>query len=218
MTSFAEFALQRLPTPPARVLEIGCGKDGGVVEELARAGFDTIGVDPEAPDGRRFRRIPFEAFEEADEFDAVVASRVLHHVELLEPVLDKIVRLAPLLIVEEFAWERMNAPTQEWYERHRRELEERGAEPRGPADLDEWRARHSDLHPATVVLRELETRFAERFREERPYFYLWLKDPATEEVEAGLIAAGSIQPIGLRYVGVRLPSGSARPDPREIVG
>jgi hypothetical protein len=214
VTTFAEFALSHLPPAPARVLEVGCGEEGGVVDELSRAGYDVLGVDPEAPGGSRFRRIRFEAYEETAPFDAVVASRVLHHVGLLEPVLDKIAGLAPLLIVEEFAWERIDAPTEEWYKRHRRELEARGEEPRGPASLDEWRTRHPDLHPATVVLRELETRFHERFREERPYFHLWLRNPATEAIETALIARGSIQPIGLRYVGVRLPNGSARPDPR----
>jgi hypothetical protein len=214
LTSFLEFALKHLPPAPARVLEVGCGKEGGVVDALVDAGYDAVGVDPEAPYESRFRRVPFEAFEETAPFDAVVASRVLHHVKLLEPVLDRIARLAPLLIVEEFAWERIDGPTEDWYERHRRELEARGDGPRGPASLDEWRSRHLDLHPASVVLRELETRFQERFREERPYFYLWLRMPATEQIEAELIARGSIQPIGLRYVGVRLPNGSVRPDPR----
>jgi hypothetical protein len=203
VTGFLEFVLGRLPPAPARVLEVGCGKEGGVVRELVRAGYDAVGVDPEAPAGSRFKRIPFEELEETETFDAVVASRVLHHVELLEPVLDKIAQLAPLLIVEEFAWERIDAPTQEWYEAHRRRLEATGEEPRGPAGLDEWRRRRPDLHPATVVLRELERRFEQRFREELPYFYLWLKHPATEGLEAALIARGAIQPIGLRYVGVR---------------
>ena len=217
MPSFVEFVLGRLPRVPARVLEIGCGHEGGVVPDLRDAGFDAIGVDPEALDDTPFKRIPFESFEDEQGFDAIVAGRVLHHVEGLEPVLDKIVRLAPLLVIEEFAWERIDMPTQAWYERHRRELEVGGAGPRGPVDLDEWRARHTDLQPATVVLRELETRFQEHFREERPYFYRWLRHPPTEALEAELIARGEIQPIGVRYVGVRPAAGAARPDPRDAV-
>lgn len=203
MTSFAGFVLGQLPPPPGRVLEVGCGPEGGVVEELAHAGYDAVGVDPDAPAGGRFRRVSFEDFDDTEPFDAAVASRVFHHVGPLERVLDKLARLTPLLIVEEFAWERMDAPTQEWYEAHRRKLEEQGADPEGPADLDEWRARHLDLHPASLVLRELERRLATRLLEERPYFYRWLKHPPTEAVEAELIAAGAIQPIGLRYVGSR---------------
>jgi SAM-dependent methyltransferase len=201
--SFVAFVLARLPPGRARVIEIGCGPEGGVVDALVRAGHDVVGVDPDAPEGGRFRRVEFEDLEEGGTFDAAVASRVLHHVRALGPVLDKIARLAPLLVVEEFAWERIDPPTQEWYETHRRSLAARGMDPRGPAELDEWRKRHPDLHPASTVLRELETRFEERFLEERPYFYRWLHDPGTQAVEAALIASRAIQPIGLRYVGVR---------------
>jgi len=203
VTSFAAFALAHLPPPPARVVEIGCGTEGGGVAKLAQAGYQARGIDPEAPAGNRFSRVSFEEYEAAETFDAAIASRVLHHVRPLGPVLDKIARLAPLLIVEEFAWERIDGPTQAWYEGHRRRLEAQGIELRGPADLDEWRARHPDLHPASVVLRELERRFDELLLEERPYFYRWLRHPGTEPVEAELIAAGAIQPIGLRYVGAR---------------
>jgi SAM-dependent methyltransferase len=203
MTSFAEFALAQLPPAPARVLEVGCGTEGGVVEELARAGFEVLGIDPDAPAGARFRSVSLEEFDGDEPFDAAVAARVLHHMGPLETVLDKLARLAPLVVVEEFAWERIDPPTQAWYEAHRHELEAQGEEPQGPADLDEWRSRHTDLHPASVVLRELEARFATRLVEERPYFYRWLKHPPTEAVEAELIASGAIRPIGLRYVGVR---------------
>jgi hypothetical protein len=202
VTSFAAFALAHLPPAPARVLEVGCGDEGGIVDELVRAGFDPLGIDPEAPEGPRFRRVSLEDLDE-EPFDAAVAARVLHHVQALEPVLDKLARLAPLVIVEEFAWERIDRPTQEWYEAHRRELEAQGVDPHGPADLDEWRSRHVDLHPASSVLRELEARFTTRLLEDRPYFYRWLKHPPTEPVESELIAAGAIRPIGFRYVGVR---------------
>jgi hypothetical protein len=203
VTSFVEFVLGQLPPPPARVLEVGCGLEGGVVDKLAQAGYEALGIDPDAPAGSRFRRVSFEEFDETEPFDAAVASRVFHHVGSLDAVLDKLVRLAPLVIVEEFAWERIDAQTQAWYKAHRHALEAEGAEPRGPEDLDEWRLRHPDLHPASLVLRELERRLDTRFLEERQYFYRWLKHPPTEAVEAELIAAGAIQPIGLRYVGIR---------------
>jgi SAM-dependent methyltransferase len=212
VTSFLEFVLAELPPPPARVLEVGCGTEGGLVEALLGAGYQAVGVDPDAPDRPPFRQVPFEDFEESDTFDAAVASRVFHHVARLEPVLDKVAELAPLLVMQEFAWERIDVPTQRWYEAQRRRLEADGEDPSGPLELDEWRARHMDLHPATVVLRELESRYETQFLEERPYFHLWLEHPATEAVEAELIARGEIQPIGVRYTGVRL---SERPDPRD---
>ena len=36
------------------MLEVGCGDRGGVVRALVDAGYDTIGVDPRAPQGERF--------------------------------------------------------------------------------------------------------------------------------------------------------------------
>src|ERR1700755_52070 len=43
--NFATFVLDQLPPPPRRVLEIGCGREGGLVELLAARGYDVLGVD-----------------------------------------------------------------------------------------------------------------------------------------------------------------------------
>ena len=51
----------------------------------------------------------------SDRFDAVVASRSLHHVPDLALAVDKIAQLAPLLIVEEFAWDQLDERTAAWY-------------------------------------------------------------------------------------------------------
>ena len=50
---------------------------------------------------------------------------------------------------------------------------------------------------------EVDARYEERDFEWRPYFYLWLRGPASEALEASLIAAGAIRPIGFRYAGAR---------------
>ncbi|HEY7207489.1 MAG TPA: methyltransferase domain-containing protein [Gaiellaceae bacterium] len=199
---FIEFVLSYLPDRPAQVLEIGCGDEGGLVPELAHAGYDVLGIDPHAPDGPAYRRISLEELEEPARFDAVVASRVLHHVEPLDGGLDKLARLAPLLLVDDFAHERIDGPTRAWYEARYRELAANGPEPKAPADLGEWRWRHPGLHSGDAVLAALEPRYDALFSERRPYFYRWLRDPATERVERDLIAAGEIQAIGLRYAGV----------------
>src|SRR5690242_15603534 len=44
------FVAANLPSAPASVLEIGCGPLGGFVPAMNRAGYDAIGVDPEAPE------------------------------------------------------------------------------------------------------------------------------------------------------------------------
>lgn len=198
---FTAFALSHLPPPPARVLEVGCGPDGGITPALVAAGYDACAVDPRAPDGERFRRTTLEDLEEAS-FDAVVAERVFHHVHPLEEAADKVARMSPLLILDEFAWDRIDASTQDWYESQHRTLVAAGIEPKGPPDLDAWRAKHVEaLIPCGVVLRELRARFDEHLFEPRPYLYRWLNGPATETLERTLLAAGAIQPIGFRWIG-----------------
>jgi hypothetical protein len=184
------------------VLEVGCGYEGGVARELAASGYDVLAIDPEAPEGPLYRQITVEELDDPGPFDAAVAGRVLHHVHPLGPALDKLAGLAPLLILDEFAWNHMDEPTVNWYEAQHRLLVAAGRKPKGPPDLAEWRTRHSDLHPYETLRRELDSRFEERTFEWRPYFYRWLGGPATESLEEGLIQAGAIRPIGFRYAGV----------------
>ena len=203
---FTPFVLHHLPAPPARVLEVGCGEEGGVTPSLLEAGYDVLAIDPDAPEGPHYRQIALEELEEPQRFDAVVAGRVLHHVEPLAPALDKLVRLAPLLVLDEFASERLHGPTAEWYEAQFRVLAAAGRDPRAPSDLRSWRAHHQDeLHPSGVLLRELAARYDERHVEWRPYLYRWLGGPATEGLEQSLIDAGAIEAVGFRYVGVARP-------------
>jgi hypothetical protein len=211
---FAVYAKNQLPPPPARVLEVGCGREGGVAPELADAGYDVLAVDPEAPSGPLYRRVTLEELDDDGPFDAVVAGRVLHHVHPLGPALDKLRRIAPLLVLDEFAWNHMDEPTVEWYEGQHRVLLAAGRAPKGPADLEEWRARHTDLHPYETLRGELDARYEERHFEWRPYFYRWLEGPASESLEESLIAAGAIRPIGFRYAGVRTETARSSADER----
>lgn len=142
-----DFVLSQLPTVPARVLEVGCGK-GEMARALAAAGYEVVAIDPEAPDGPIFRRTTIEAFDEPGPFDAVVASLSLHHVHDLGGALDKLVRLlggAGQLVLNEFAWDRR--------------------EPMTP----EWKEEHAGLHGYGAMRAELDARFEEAFFEWRPY-------------------------------------------------
>lgn len=127
------------------MLEIGCG-EGDLARGMADAGYDVVAIDPEAPDGPIFRRTSIEVFAEPGPFDAVVASRSLHHVHELGAMLDKVLRLlrGPL-ILNEFAWDRR--------------------EPMTPA----WEEEHKGLHGYGGMRAELDVRFEERFFEWRPY-------------------------------------------------
>jgi hypothetical protein len=201
---FATFVFEQLPPPPLRILEIGCGREGGLVGPLAAAGYDVVGVDPHAPEGDRFRRTTFQAAR--DElaragFGAVVAGRVLHHVNPLDESLDLLASLAPLLVVDEFASNRIDAAAQDWYEGQHRMLRAAGADPYGPPSLDEWRERHPGLHTDDVLLPGLREHYEEQVLERVPYLYRWLEGPSSEALEQTLVGVGAFPAIGYRWSG-----------------
>jgi methyltransferase family protein len=198
---FTGFVLAHLPPAPARVLEVGCGSEGGVVPALVAAGYDALGIDPRAPEGPHFRTGDFRDVD--GEFDAVVAGRVLHHVRPLDAGLDRIAELGPALIVDEFAWDRIDAAAQDWYEGQHRMLSAAGAAPPGPPSLDEWRERHPDLHPHGVLLSALRARYDETAIEWLPYLHRWLGGPSSEGLEQTLVDVGALPAIGYRWAGVR---------------
>ena len=199
---FIDFVLDQLPPAPCRVLEVGCGRAGGLVARLVEAGYDATGVDPEAPEGERFVRARFEDVELGG-FEAIVAGRVLHHVRPLGEGLDRLAAVAPLLVVDEFAWELIDAAAQDWYEHQHRLLSLAGVEPPGPPSLDEWRVRHPDLHPSGMLLDALRERWRERELEWVPYLHRWLGGPASEGLESALVSAEAFPAIGYRWAGVR---------------
>lgn len=207
LRAFHAFAVSHLPDPPARVLEVGCGS-GEVALALAGDGYDVTAIDPRAPAGAIFRATRLEDFDDADGFDAVVASVSLHHVESLDAAFAKIaslVRPDGVLIFEEFAKERIVGRTARWYFHQRQALVDLNGEPELTADVDAWLAvwheRHAEVHPLEDLRRALDARFVERASEWTPYLYdHWLHD-AVEPLERELIDAGAIEPVGFRYVG-----------------
>jgi len=202
----AAFVYRHLPPPPGPVLEIGCGTDGGFVLELVARGYEALGVDPDAPEGDKFVRTTFQEARDVlleRDWVAVVAARVLHHVNPLEESLDQLAELAPLLIVDEFAPDLVAGAAQTWYEERYRLLRESGEDPHGPSDLDEWRDHHPGLHSHRRLLEALRRRYEERALEWMPYFHRWLRSPASEQAERAAIDAGMIPAIGYRWVGGR---------------
>jgi Methyltransferase domain len=197
---FLPFALRRLPPAPARVLEVGCGDEGGLVAELVGRGYDAFGVDPRAPADERFVRASFEeaaAQLRREPWDVVLAARVLHHVEPLDGGVALLAQLAPLLLVDEFAPDRVVGAAQAWYEQRWREVP--GAQ--GPQSIDEWRARHGGLHPHDRVLAALRDYYEEQELEWTPYFHRWLRLPELEAEERAAIEAGEIAAVGWRWAG-----------------
>ena len=205
----SEFVSEQLPQAPARVLEVGCGH-GELARTLAAEGYEVTAIDPEAPEGFLFRRVTIDEFEEPGPFDAVVASRSLHHVEDLGGGLDKIAALlrpGGVVVVDEFAWDRLDEATSDWYYGQLRARaaagQHEGIPPSLEACREEWKREHSDLHGFDALRRELGRRFEERYFAWAPYLYRYLGSATAAGLEQALIDAGAIQPVGFRYVGAR---------------
>jgi SAM-dependent methyltransferase len=212
------FVRAELPPTPATVLEMGCGLLGGFVPALLDAGYQAVGVDPEAPEGPDYRQIEIEHHEPLHPVDCVVASLSLHHVVELDAALDQLQALlvpGGVLVVVEWAWERFDEATAQWcfarlaspapgaepgwLHRH----QERWAASGKPWDgyLRDW-ATEEGLHPAEAILRGLDARFDRRFHAESPYFFADLAD-TSETQEQAAIDAGQIRAGGIRYAATR---------------
>jgi hypothetical protein len=201
VSDFATFVLDQLPPSPGRVLEVGCGREGGLVAMLTAHGYDALGVDPDAPEGPGFVRARFEDID--GEWDAVVAGRMLHHVNPLDDGVAKLARLAPLLVVDEFAWNRIDDDARDWYAGQHRMLAAAGTQPPGPPDLVDWATRHPGLHSDDTVLDALRAHFDELVLERIPYLHRWLGGPSSEALEGTLVGAGAFPAIGYRFAGTR---------------
>ena len=207
---FLEIVCSHIPKPPARVLEIGCGK-GDLALALAERGFDVTAIDPNAPDGPIFRTVRLEDFSDERGFDAVVACLSLHHIHDLDHALDTIAALLPpggSLVLDEWAIERLVGSTARWWYEQRRALASVGrAESAVPDDFEAWQRQtaedRADLHPAATMLAALERNFAERYLEWHPYLYSWLLDDTLHALEGALIEEGAIEATALWYVGER---------------
>lgn len=210
------FVRDHLPPAPGRVVEIGCGPLGGVVDRMQEAGYDAMGVDPEAPEGPRFHRLEFERYAPPLPLDAVVASLSLHHVADPGVVVDKVAAaLLPggTIVVIEWARERVNEATARW-------CFARLSQP-PPGEEPDWLARRRDewvasgqpwdkyreawaqregMHSGRVVVEALDRRFHRQSLTFGPYFFPDLSNTTAADEQAA-IDGGAIQATCIRYTG-----------------
>jgi SAM-dependent methyltransferase len=202
---FREFLRLHLPPPPARVLEIGCGR-GELTTALAVDGYDALGIDPLAPPGDRFRRVRLEDLGADDgPYDAVVAARSLHPIRDLDHALDLVralLRPRGVLAVDEIGWDLLDDATLAWL------YEQRRARGDAPGSLEElraeWEAGHLGIHGEAALLAGLRGRFEQRAFERTPFLYRLLGGGTNEVLEQSLVDARAIRPLGLRWAGVKL--------------
>lgn len=208
------FVRAHIPPPPAHVVEIGCGTVGGFVPDLLAAGYDAVGVDPEAPEGPDYRRMEVERYEPPSRVDAIVACTSLHHVADLGDAVDWMASaLVPEghLVVVEWATERFDAATAQWCFAR---LPEPGDEPGWLHEArDEWQASgepweryllawadSEKLHTGGAIVTALDAGFERLLLRDGTYFFNEL-DGVTEADEQAAIDARVIQANGIRYAG-----------------
>jgi SAM-dependent methyltransferase len=198
--SVLEFASAHLPSPPARVLDVGCG-DGALTHELIARGYDARGIDPRAPEGPAFERVALEELRVESPYDAAIAVVSLHHVHDLGRAVERLadaVTPGGVLIVDEFDRDRLDPPTAAWLGHQRQALAAVGLghahEPATGEGLDHiltWEA----------VRAALAARFEERSVERVEYLHRYETHLALQPLERAMIEAGAISPTGVRYVG-----------------
>lgn len=210
---FERFVLARLPSPPATILEIGCGA-GDLARALAAAGHSVTAIDPDAPGGALFRQVSLEEFDEPGPFAAVVASRSLHHVPDLDVAVEKIDSLlvrGGLVVLDDYAKERFDRKTAVWYYEHRQTIAA-GDGPEAPVSVDEcireWEHDDSHIHGLAEMKTALDRRLGEQFFAWVPYLWRDLEGAASMVDEQAAIDSGTITALGFRYVG-EAPSASA---------
>lgn len=154
-----------LPAPPARILEAGCGR-GALAAALIELGYQVTGVDrnAEVAAAARERGVPVveaDINDVAGEYDVVLFTRSLHHAENLDATLSHAATLlAPggQIIIEEFAWERVDQPAADFLYDNRALLVAAGLLdaplPAGEL-LDEWVSGHRALHQGSAMLAAL---------------------------------------------------------------
>ncbi len=180
---------------------------------LRSAGYDAVGIDPEAPQDAWYRQVEFERYE-TEPVAAIVACTSLHHVADLGEVLDRVeAALAPagVVVVVEWARERFDEATARWCQDR---LPPPGSDPGWLSRrCAEWResgrpwqeyirswAESESLHEARDILRELEARFDSRPPGYGPYYFADLPG-VSEADEQSAIDEGLIQPGRIQYAG-----------------
>lgn len=180
---------------------------------LLAAGYEAVGIDPEAPAGREFRQSGFEEYSAPALVDAVVACTSLHHVGDLARTLQLVaaaLRPGGLVVVVEWARERFDEATVSWCVSRLPD----SADPGWLGELfthwresgqpwDDYRtswAEAEGLHSGDEILRALAAHFDSEQPTFGPYFFSDLAG-TSEADEWAAITAGQIQANRIEYLG-----------------
>lgn len=225
----------RYTQPGQRVLEIGCGA-GELARAMENAGLIVTAIDKDAEASLRAAAEGITVLEEdlfsfaaeASSFDAIVLSRVLHHLHPLSLAIEKLHKLLKedgVLLVDEFAVEAMSSSGAVWYYGLKNALAACGVQNLSHSeqkakhlfvdtdDLEIWKRIHLGDHAISLgdfMLEEVQKRFSLRSELILPYLYrnfadrrFRTKDSLVPEIynwECRLIKEQVVAPIGRQWV------------------
>jgi len=154
-----------LPAAPARILEVGCGR-GALAAALVDLGYEVTGIDRDAEavqaaTERGVVAIHGDVHDISGMYEVVLFTRSLHHAENLDGILEHAVNLLAAdgqIIIEEFAWERVDHLAAGFLYDNRAMLVAAGLldadHPSGDL-LDAWIVGHHSLHQGSAMLAAL---------------------------------------------------------------
>lgn len=198
-----EWIRKHLPSPPARLIEIGAG-DGVLAAQLRIDGYEVLAIDPreEVADGvQQVALLDLDA--PAGSFDAAISQLSLHHLEPLDgslTYLAALLRPGATLVVDEFdvaAFDRRAAAwlLARWHEQ--------GREIHGDAGAFQADVR-DHLHPIDLIVDRLASAGFDVGPVERgPYLHRWHVEPGLLDDEQRRIDAGELPATGARFTATR---------------
>ena len=194
------FVSTALPSPPARLLEVGAGS-GELAEGLRQRGYEVAAIDPASESPSVSAVALHELDEPAASFDAALAVLSLHHVEPLAEScrrLARVIKPGGALIVDEFDVERFDERAAAWLLAQRAAAGHAGSEPHEVVAY-----LRSHVHSLDHMCETLEEWFVLGPPMRGSYLHRWELPAGLRGVEEELIAAGRLPATGARLVGTR---------------
>lgn len=200
----AAYILDQIPSPYARILDVGCG-DGLLASRLQAQGHDVVAIDESAEMVQQARARGVDArvagwpsFEDSP-FDIILFVWSLHHIHPLVGAVEQAHQLLVSpgrVIVEDSAWEEIDPATAEWFYGIARLIDRcQALVPKEDSfatdlvqsggDFEFWQHSHDrDLHAVEAMWAALRTPFRSLSETSAPHLYRYLC-PVLAENETG---------------------------------
>jgi SAM-dependent methyltransferase len=195
------FARTNLPSPPARILEVGAG-GGEVGRALSAVGYSVVAIDPE-PTGESVIAVALhELDEQPASFDAALAVLSLHHVNPLDKSCERladVLRPGATLLIDEFDVACFDHRAAAWWLEQRRVIG--ASEDATSEELVEDHRAH--LHSVERIVQALQPRFEVGAPLRGSYLYRWDLNKSLRDAEEELIAEGRLPAVGARFLARR---------------